>query len=145
MTELARRLPRDMEGFFERFLNDPFAAGWTSGGRSDDIASWTPTVDVVEEADTYVFQADLPGVPKENVEITFEDNILTIAGSRERREETGNGQYRRIERRYGRFTRSFALPSQVDPGKVDARFQDGVLVIRVPKAETAKARKIKIA
>jgi HSP20 family protein len=102
-------------------------------------------VDVVEEADTYVFYADLPGVPKENVEITFEDNILTVAGHRERREESNNGQYRRIERRYGRFTRSFALPSQVDTAKVDARFQDGVLVVRVPKAETAKARKIKIA
>jgi HSP20 family protein len=144
MTELARRLPREMEGLFERFLNDPFAAGWNTG-RSEDLASWTPTVDVVEEADTYVFYADLPGVPKENVEITFEDNILTVSGNRERREESNDGQYRRIERRYGRFTRSFALPSQVDTAKVDARFQDGVLVVRVPKAETAKARKIKIA
>jgi HSP20 family protein len=142
MTELARRLPRDMESFFERFLNDPIAA-WTPG-RSDDLASWTPGVDVVEEADAYVFSADLPGVPKENVEITFEDNILTMAGSRERREETNNGQYRRVERRYGKFTRSFSLPSQVDTAKVDAKFQDGVLVVRVPKAETAKARKIKI-
>jgi HSP20 family protein len=145
MTELARRLPREMEGLFERFLNDPLgAAAWTSG-RSEDLASWTPTVDVVEEADAYVFYADLPGVPKDKVEITFEDNILTIAGAREHHEESANGQYRRVERRYGRFARSFALPSQVDTAKVDARFQDGVLVIRVPKAETAKARKIKIA
>ena len=144
MTELTRRLPREMESLFERFINDPFAAGWTAG-RSEDLASWTPTVDVVEEADTYVFHADLPGVPKENVDITFEDNILTISGSRERREESATGQYRRIERRHGRFTRSFALPSQVDTTTVDAKFQDGVLVIRVPKAETAKARKIKIA
>jgi HSP20 family protein len=142
MTELARRLPRDMESFFERFLNDPIAT-WTPG-RSDDLASWTPGVDVMEGADAYVFSADLPGVPKENVEITFEDNILTISGSRERREETNNGQYRRVERRYGKFTRSFSLPSQVDTAKVDAKFQDGVLVVRVPKAETAKARKIKI-
>jgi HSP20 family protein len=132
-----------MESFFERFLNDPNVAGWTPG-RSDDLASWTPGVDVVEEADAYVFHVDLPGVPKENVDITFEDNILTVAGSRERREDSSNGQYRRIERRYGRFTRSFALPSQVDTNKVEASFQDGVLGIRVPKAETAKARKIKI-
>jgi HSP20 family protein len=144
MTDLARRLPREMEGLFERFLNDPFAAGWTAG-RSEDLASWTPTVDVVEESDAYVFYADLPGVPKDNVEITFEDNILTIAGAREHHEESANGQYRRIERRHGRFTRSFALPSQVDTGKVEASFKDGVLLIRVPKAETAKARKIKIA
>src|SRR6185436_11975972 len=110
MTELARRLPRDMETFFERFWSDPTAAaGWS--GRSDDLASWTPGVDVVEEADSYVFSVDLPGVPKENVEITFEDNILTVAGSRERLEESNTGQYRRIERRYGKFTRSFALPS----------------------------------
>jgi HSP20 family protein len=143
MTELARRLPREMENFFERFWNEPIVAGWTPG-RSDDLAAWTPGVDVVEEPDAYVFHADLPGVPKENVEITFEDNILTIAGARERREESNQGQYRRIERRYGRFTRSFALPSQVDTAKVDASFHDGVLVIRVPKAETAKARKIKI-
>ena len=144
MTDLARRLPREMEGLFERFLHDPFGQAWNSS-RSEDLASWTPTVDVLEEPDAYVFSADLPGVSKENVEITFEDNILTIAGSREQREETATGQYRRIERRYGRFTRSFALPSQVDTAKVDAKFQDGVLVIRVPKAETAKARKIKIA
>ena len=142
MTDLARRLPREMESFFERFWNEPVVAGWT--GRSDDLAAWTPGVDVVEEADGYVFHVDLPGVPKENVDITFEDNILTIAGSRERREESNEGQYRRVERRYGRFTRSFALPSQVDTAKVDASFQDGVLAIRVPKAETAKARKIKI-
>jgi HSP20 family protein len=143
MTELARRLPREMENFFERFWNDPVLAGWTPG-RSDDLAAWTPGVDVVEEADAYVFHADLPGVPKENVDITFEDNILTITGTRERHDESANGQYRRIERRYGRFTRSFALPSQVDTAKVDASFKEGVLVIRVPKAETAKARKIKI-
>ncbi len=143
MTDLARRLPRDMESLFERFWTDPIVAAWTPG-RSEDLASWTPGVDVVEEADAYVFSADLPGVPKEDVEITFEDNILTIAGSRERREESNNGQYRRVERRYGKFTRSFSLPSQVDTAKVDASFKDGVLMVRVPKAETAKARKIKI-
>jgi HSP20 family protein len=142
MTELVRRFPREMEGLFERFLNDPFTGGWL--GRSEDLASWTPTVDVVEEADAYIFHADLPGVPKDQVEITFEDNILTVAGERQHKAESDNGQYRRIERRYGRFTRSFALPSQVDPGKVDATFQDGVLQIRVPKAEAARARKIKI-
>ena len=143
MTDLARRLPREMENFLERFWHDPIVASWTPG-RSEDLAAWTPGVDVVEETDAYIFHADLPGVPKENVDITFEDNILTVAGTRERREESGTGQYRRIERRYGRFTRSFALPSQVDTSKVDASFRDGVLVIRVPKAETAKARKIKI-
>ena len=144
MTDLARRIPREMEGLFERFFNDPYVAGWTAG-RSDDLASWTPTVDVVEETDAYVFRADLPGVSKDDVDITIEDNILTISGTRQRSEEGGEGQYRRIERRYGRFTCSFALPSQVDPGKVDAKFADGVLAVRVPKAETAKARKIKIA
>ena len=143
MTELARRLPREMENFFDRFLNDPLVAAWTPG-RSDDLASWTPGVDVVEAADAYSFSVDLPGVPKENVDITFEDNILTISGTRERQEDTSNGQYRRIERRYGKFTRSFSLPSQVDTSKVDASFKDGVLLVRVPKAETAKARKIKI-
>jgi HSP20 family protein len=133
-----------MENLFDRFFSDPFTTGWAAG-RSEDLASWTPTVDVVEEADAYVFHADLPGVPKENVDITFEDNILTLSGSRERHDESTGGQYRRIERRYGRFTRSFALPSQVDTAKVEAKFTDGVLFIRVPKAETAKARKIKIA
>jgi HSP20 family protein len=131
-----------MENLFERFLNDPYA-GWNAG-RSEDLASWTPLVDVVEESDAYVFHADLPGVAKENVDITFEDNILTIAGERGRREETEASQSRRIERRYGRFARSFALPSQVDTQKVEATFKDGVLIVRVPKAETAKARKIKI-
>jgi HSP20 family protein len=143
MTDLARRLPREMENFFERFWTDPVVGAWTNN-RSEDLAAWTPGIDVIEETDAYVFHADLPGVPKENVDITFEDNILTVSGTRERHDPSGTGQYRRVERRYGRFTRSFALPSQVDTAKVDASFRDGVLVIRVPKAEAAKARKIKI-
>lgn len=146
MTDLVRRLPREMDDFgqfFDRYFSEPSRRNWLTT-RSEGLASWTPSIDIREETDAYVFDADLPGLTKDDVDVTFEDNVLTVSGERRFEEKETEGEYRRVERRYGKFTRSFALPSQVDADKVEAAFQDGVLRVRVPKAEASKARKIKI-
>ena len=101
-------------------------------------------MDVFEDDGAYTFRADLPGLDKKDVNVSFEDNVLTLAGERHFEEKEDKSQYRRLERRYGKFTRSFSLPGQIESSKVDASFTDGVLSVRVPKTEAAKARKIKI-
>ena len=145
-THLVRRQPREFEGFtslFDRFLRDPTSAGWGDAA-SEGLAPWSPFVDVFEDEDAYTFHADLPGLEKKDVDVSFEDNVLTLAGERRFEEKEERGQYRRLERRYGKFARSFSLPGQIDGAKVDATFKDGVLSVRVPKTEAAKAHKIKI-
>jgi HSP20 family protein len=91
-----------------------------------------------------VLRADLPGVPSEGVEIEVKDNVLTISGERKsEHEDTGEGFYR-MERLFGRFSRSLDLPSGIDVDAVGASFANGVLEVRIPKPEQAKARKVRI-
>jgi HSP20 family protein len=140
-----RRQSREMDPFqamFERVLPNDWGT-WPSF-RSEGLATWTPAVDVREEGDAFVFTADLPGLSKDEVEVTFEENVLTIAGERSLHDEGEQGQYRRVERRYGKFTRSFSLPGQVDAQKVQGAFENGVLTVTVPKAEAARPRKIEL-
>jgi HSP20 family protein len=113
----------------------------------EDLASrtWTPPVDIQETDDAYRIQVELPGLSKEDVQITLENNVLRLSGERKFEKDTKKENYHRIERTYGTFSRSFALPTQVSSDKVEAKFDDGVLSIVVPKAEQAKPRRITIA
>ncbi len=113
---------------------------------NDEIgqSGWLPAVDVRESDDAYVFTAELPGLAKDDVNITLEDSVLTLSGERRFEEEDEEKNYRRIERAYGTFSRSFTLPSQVDAEHISAKFKDGLLTVTVPKAELAKPRKITI-
>lgn len=113
----------------------------------EDLGSrtWTPPVDIQETDDAYRIQVELPGLKKEDVQITLENNVLRLSGERKFEKETKQENYHRIERSYGMFSRSFALPTQVSSDKVEAKFEEGVLSIVVPKAEQAKPRKINIA
>ena len=132
---------------FERLFSDdvyrPFGllARW-----NEDLgqSGWTPAVDVRESEEAFVFTAELPGLGKDDVEITVEDSILTLSGERLFAGEKEEKNYRRIERSYGSFSRSFTLPSAVDAGRISATFENGLLTVTVPKAEQAKARKIAI-
>ena len=123
-----------LAGFF-RPVGDP-----STLGRS----GWTPAVDVRETNEAYLVEAELPGLGKNDVTVTFEDDLLTFSGERKVGEETEEENYRRIERSYGPFSRSFNLPREVDAEGVLANFKDGLLSITVPKKEQVKPRAIKI-
>jgi HSP20 family protein len=106
--------------------------------------AWVPPVDVQETEDAYLFTAELPGLTKDDVSITLEDNLLTLSGERSLKEKEEGENFHRVERAYGSFARSFTLPTQVDSTKVEASFKDGLLTIEIAKAEQAKPRKIEI-
>lgn len=107
-------------------------------------SDWLPPVDIVEDENTLVFTAEMPGLDREAVDITLEDQVLTLRGERrfERDEEKDN--YHRIERAYGSFSRSFRLPTNVETAKAKATFKDGLLRIELPKTEEAKPKKLEI-
>jgi HSP20 family protein len=106
--------------------------------------TWTPTSDIHETDDFIKIHLDLPGMTRENLDIQLTgNNTLTIRGER-KFEEVENAKYHRVERFYGNFTRSFVMPTNVESDKIVAAFKDGVLEIVLPKAESAKARKIPI-
>jgi HSP20 family protein len=110
----------------------------------DRQAPWMPAMDVYETDEKVVVTVELPGIKAEDVEVSVEDATLTVSGTREFTSEVTEESYHRIERRYGSFSRAVSLPPQVDTGKVEARFEDGVLAVEVPKVEKAKPKKIQI-
>ena len=146
-TSLVRRTatPATFNNVVNRFFHDPI---WGVGALSTPLggrpAGWTPSVDIVEEEEAFLFAVDLPGLGKDDIDVTFEDNVLTLSGERSADEDTEKNGYRRRERSFGRFSRQFSLPSHVEAGKVSAKFKDGVLEVRVPKSEASRAQKIKV-
>lgn len=113
---------------------------------SEDVSNrtWMPPVDIQETPDAYRLTAELPGLTKEDISITLENNVLRLTGERKFEKDVKKEGYHRIERTYGTFARAFTLPSQVNNEKVEAAFENGLLTISVPKAEQAKPRKIAI-
>ncbi len=105
---------------------------------------WMPALDVREEDNRYLVTVDLPGLSKQEVELTYENDVLTISGERKTQSEKQDGRTHRIERFEGKFTRSLRFPGDVDGEKVDAAFKDGVLEVVLPKSEGARARKIEV-
>ncbi len=110
------------------------------------IASFVPSVNTRESEDAYYIEVDLPGVDKTDIEITTEDNVLTISGERKLRNEVKEEEYYKVESRYGKFSRSFTLPEKVDVANIQAESRDGVLEVIIPKLkeEENKPRKIEI-
>ncbi len=105
---------------------------------------WEPLVDIYEEEDKFVIKAEVPDVDKKDIEITIEDNVLTIKGEKKFEREEKKENYLRAERYYGAFRRSFTLPATVDKEKVKASLDKGVLTIEIPKKEETKPKKIEI-
>lgn len=136
------RLRDRMDRMFDESLRNFFERG--DAEEPTTTATWYPTVDVFENDEEIRLRAELPGMREEDVEITLENGTLSLQGEKKFEEQEENGHYRRVESRYGRFVRQFPLPSSVDAEKIDARFKDGVLHIRLPKAEVAKPKRIAI-
>jgi len=115
------------------------------GGSSNVATSdWVPVVDIKEEKDRFVLHADVPGVKREDIDITMEDGILSIRGERLLEEVQEEGEYKRIERAYGSFYRRFSLPDTADAENISARSNEGVLEVVIPKRESVKPRRIEI-
>jgi len=107
--------------------------------------SWSPAVDIVETENDIVLRADLPGIDPRDVDIQVENGTLTLKGERKFESDVKEDDYRRVERVYGSFLRSFALPSTVDADKVEAEYRNGVLELKLPKRPEAKPKQIKVA
>lgn len=129
-------------------------AGWTPLSIFDELAesskypvfreAFSPDVDLHEEENQYILKADIPGISKENLEVSFLDNVLTIRGERKEEKEAKEKNCYRFERWSGAFERSFEFASEIDTAKVKASFKDGVLELVIPKAESAKPKQVKV-
>ena len=130
----------------DRLFNEMLRDAWGEAPETEEMATraWSPLVDIRETDAALQFHVELPGMSKDDVEITVENNVLTVSGERKFEKETKEQTFHRIERAYGAFSRSFTLPTTVQTDKVEARFESGVLEIALPKAEESKPRKIDI-
>ncbi len=106
--------------------------------------SWAPSVDIFEDKDRLILEAELPGMSQEDFDISVENNVLTLKGERKFEKKTDGDNYHRVERSYGSFTRSFTLPQTVSADGAAAEFDNGVLRVSLPKREETKARKIEV-
>lgn len=118
---------------------------WTAPTRDSGFFSgWTPALDVYDDKDHFVVKVEVPGMKKEDIEISLHDGTLTVSGERKSEHEEKAGQTYRSERFFGKFQRSLTLPAAVDAGKVSASYKDGILTVQLPKAEEAKPRQIEV-
>lgn len=150
LNSLVRRNPpRPFAGLVDQFFgNEPvFATRFNDWPQLQTrFESWTPAVDVHEEEDAYVITADLPGMKKDDVQITLEDNTLTFSGERTFEQTADKDSYRSLERGYGKFARSFSLPRHADSTQVKAEFTEGVLTpyafprVRPPSRARSRSR-----
>lgn len=127
-----------------RLFNTFFDAPATTGSGPATARRWLPAMDLVENQEEFVLRADLPGVSEKDVNIEFEDNVLTISGERTSEHEERKEGYVRVERASGSFSRSLTLPEGVDPEGIRASFERGVLEVHIPKPEQRKPRKVTI-
>ncbi len=128
----------DLNSFFEL----PF---WSSFGRGGQLfTGWSPALDLYQNNDNVVAVIELPGMRKEEIEISLHDGMLTISGERKRESSSNGDNAERTERYIGAFRRSIALPTQVDANKVSATYRDGILTVTLPKAEEVKPKQIQV-
>jgi HSP20 family protein len=132
MMQLRRSVDRMLD---EATMN---GSGW------DEPMRWALPVDVIENEDAYVIKASLPGVKPEDINITYDNRVLTLSAEYQADEEKKDERYLLRERRYGSFSRSLTLSNLVDSSKIEANYEDGVLTLRLPKSEEVKPRRIPI-
>jgi len=126
--------PKEIDRFFNNFnLNLE---------ESDTV--WTPRVDVSENEKEYTIVAELPGLKKEDIHVNVENGYLKILGEKKSEEKTEGKNYHQIERKYGKFERSFRLPKLVKSGEIKAKYENGVLMLSIPKSEQTVAKQIEI-
>src|SRR5688500_3638691 len=124
-------------------INDLFESTFANGA-SDAFNSWAPALDVYEDADNLIVRAEVPGLEKEDINVSLQNNFLTVSGERRNEKKYEGSETSREERFFGRFTRSVTLQKQISASAVKATYKDGILTITLPKAEEAKPRQIEV-
>ena len=139
-------LVRDVDDVFDRFLMGPlpFPAFATDPLKKAMEGTWVPALDLTETEKEFIIRAEIPGVPRENLDVHLEGDVVTLTGHREKnaRETTENVLW--VEREAGKFVRAIRLPKAVEANKVEALYNEGILTVRLPKVETAIKNKILI-
>ena len=140
LEDMGDRLNRVFAG-----LGRPGLARVPEAGREAlTVPEWSPMVDITETDEEYLIKAEIPEVKKEDVKVSVENGVLTLQGERKQEKEEKGKKFHRIERYYGSFMRTFAVPDNVDETKVKAEFKDGVLNVHLPKTEKAKPKAIEV-
>ncbi|HEB68984.1 MAG TPA: Hsp20/alpha crystallin family protein [Desulfobulbus sp.] len=137
----------EMDRYFDTFFRNPFSMlshpSMTQG--MPKMMELSPSVDIFEDGDEVVVKAEIPGVKKDDLDVTITENSLTISGEKKQEDKVEKKDYHRVERSYGSFSRSFRLPENVNGSKAKANFKDGLLEVRLPRTKEAKEKKIEIA
>lgn len=147
-NNISRRNPRNQSllSDFQEELNRLFDVSWPSRSKQllPEMADWAPAIDIKDEEDRYVIQADVPGVDPNNIEVVMHNDVLTIKGQKEVKSEEKKDNYVKIERARGTFARSFTLPDSADADRIKAKSKNGVLEIIIPKSKKSSSKKINV-
>ncbi|MFO7302272.1 MAG: Hsp20/alpha crystallin family protein [Acidobacteriota bacterium] len=134
LTGLAALEVDRLNRMFEAAFGEPFSPG-----------AWVPPVDILETADKDVIvRAELPDMKRDDIKVTFENNVLTIEGERDLERNRDGETYHRMERGHGKFRRSFSMPATIDASRIEADYRDGVLTVKLPSREESRPRQITI-
>ena len=136
----------EMEHWFEESFKKHFYAPWMPQFRFPEFREFSPSVDIFEDGNDVVVKAEIPGMSKDDIEVSISDNVISISGEKRTEEKIEKKNFARLERSYGSFSRRMTLPAEVQTDKVKAAFKDGILEVRIPKSEAAiqKVKKVKI-
>ncbi|MCS3627264.1 HSP20 family protein [Salinibacter ruber] len=144
MTQLTRRTPNRTVRDLQREVDSIFDRFFGRGGDDDTSTVWAPRTDLSETDDAFRIRLDVPGMTKDDIAINLQNNTLTVSGERSSERQKDGEEYVRVERAFGNFHRTFTLPDAVDPDRVEATYDEGVLTINVPKTEKSTRRQIEI-
>jgi HSP20 family protein len=142
--ELVRWEPFAGLGNIHSVFNDLFDENFVRSSAQPNSRQWYPAVDLLESKDSYLIRAELPGMKREDITLEVKDGTLTLSGERKSEKPADGVEYRHLERVNAKFLRSFSLPETVKHDGIEATYKDGVLEVRVPKAEEVKPRQIEI-
>src|SRR5690242_15715598 len=134
----------EMEKRLSTFFGRPAMGSNGENKEAIAVTEWSPLVDITEDDKEYVVKAEIPEMKKEDIKINVHDDVLTVSGERKYEKEEKGKKYHRVERAYGSFMRSFALPENADGTKVNAEYNDGMLKVHLPKLEKAKPKAIEV-
>jgi len=136
---------REMEEMMDRWYTASPVKSLLRRNDSLMMSDWMPSIDVKENKEAFMIKAELPGVEKENVSVTYEDGVLTIKGEKKVEKEEKDDKTHHVECSYGSFMRSFTLPGEIKADKIEASYKDGILKLRIPKSEESRKKQMDIA